>query len=189
MFTGERDKFMDKGAIIVKYYPGKQEEFKQRLDSLIAQKYPDTGIHVTIVEEAYNDQLKSEQALLKLLGFVSIVCVFISIFGIFSVVTLTCQQRRKEIAIRKVNGATVKDILDIFLKENLILLLIASVVAFPVGYVMMKRWLESYVEQTVISAWIYIVIFVGIALIIFLSIIWRVWKAARQNPAEVVKSE
>ena len=53
----------------------------------------------------------------------------------------------------------------------------------------MKRWLEDYVEQTNISAWIYCVIFIGTAFIIILCIGWRVWQAARQNPAEVIKSE
>ena len=53
----------------------------------------------------------------------------------------------------------------------------------------MKRWLENYVEQTPISAWIYIVIFAGMAVLIALCIGWRVWRAANENPAEVVKSE
>ena len=53
----------------------------------------------------------------------------------------------------------------------------------------MKYWLEGYVKQTPINFWIYGSIFAGMLLIIFLSIIWRVWKAARQNPAEVIKSE
>ena len=110
-------------------------------------------------------------------------------FGIFSLVTLSCEQRRKEIAIRKVNGANVRVILNLFFKEYLILLSVASILAFPLGYVLMRRWLEEYVKQTPIEGWLYAVIFIGMGLVIFLSIIWRVWKAARQNPAEVIKSE
>ena len=99
------------------------------------------------------------------------------------------KQRRKEIAVRKVNGATIRDILIMFVKEYMLLLVIVGVIAFPVGYVLMKRWLENYVEQTVISAWIYFAIFGGIMVVIFACIGWRVWQAARQNPAEVIKSE
>ena len=69
------------------------------------------------------------------------------------------------------------------------LLAAAAVVAFPVGYVLMKRWLESYVEQTPLSWWIYAVIFLGMALLVALCIGWRVWRAANENPAEVVKRE
>ena len=123
------------------------------------------------------------------MSFVAVVCVLIAAFGIFSLVTLSCEQRRKEIAVRKVNGATIKDILLMFVKEYILLLLIASIVAFPIGYVLMKRWLENYIEQTTINVWIYLTIFACIAIVIFACIGWRVWHAARQNPAEVIKSE
>lgn len=133
--------------------------------------------------------MKSERALSSLLGIVSFICIVISVFGIFSLVTLSCQQRRKEIAIRKVNGASVGVILNLFFKEYVLLLFISSLIAFPLGYVVMKHWLENYVKQTPIGMWIYVVIFIGMALVIFFSIIWRVWKTARQNPAEVIKTE
>lgn len=91
--------------------------------------------------------------------------------------------------IRKVNGATIKDILNIFAKEYTTLLVIASVVAFPIGYALMKPWLQNYTLQTSISGWLYATIFLGIACVIALSIGLRVWKAANENPADVVKSE
>ena len=125
----------------------------------------------------------------QLLSIVSLICIAIAVFGIFSLVTLSCGQRRKDIAIRKVNGANVRVILNLFFKEYLILLAVASILAFPLGYLLMRRWLEEYVKQTPIEGWLYAVIFIGMGLVIFLSIIWRVWKAARQNPAEVIKSE
>ena len=95
------------------------------------------------MEETYDNYLKSEQTLLKLLSCVAVVCILIAVFGVFSLVTLACEQRRKEIAIRKVNGATLGNILSIFIKEYLILLLCASFLAFPVSYMIMKAWLEN----------------------------------------------
>ena len=87
------------------------------------------------------------------------------------------------------NGARVGDILRLFAREYLLLLAVAAVVAFPVGYVLMKRWLESYVEQTVISWWLYALLFLAMALLVALCIGWRVWRAANENPGEVVKRE
>ena len=104
-------------------------------------------------------------------------------------VTLSCEQRQKEIAIRKVNGAQIRHILQMFFREYLLLLVIAAVIAFPMGYVVMRQWLETYVRQTAINGWVYVGIFVVVAVIILLCIIWRIWKAARQNPAEVIKNE
>ena len=124
-----------------------------------------------------------------MLTILSIVCILISVFGIYSQIVLTCEQRRKEIAIRKVNGAHMKDILAMFAKEYAMLLVIASVIAFSIGYAIIKHWLESYTLQTPVSWWIFACIFVGIAIVIALSIGYRVWKAANENPAEVVKSE
>lgn len=178
-----------KGQILIKFHDGKLFELKNRIDSIFTYEYPEVRYKLYNTEEEYTGYLKSEDALIKLLSFIAIVCMLIAAFGIFSLVTLSCEQRRKEIAVRKVNGAAIKDILLMFVKEYMLLLIIASVIAFPVGYVLMKRWLENYVEQTVISAWIYFAIFGGIMIVIFACIGWRVWQAARQNPAEVIKSE
>ena len=124
-----------------------------------------------------------------MLTILSMVCILISVFGIYSQIVLTCEQRRKEIAIRKVNGANVKDILAMFGQEYAVLLCLASAIAFSIGYAIMKHWLESYTLQTPINWWIFACIFIGIAIVIALSIGYRVWKAANENPADVVKSE
>ncbi len=176
-------------TILMKYQPGQLSVLRNAIDTLMQREFPSGQYMFSDLEETYEEFLRSESALLKLLGFVAVVCVLISVFGIYSFVTLTCERRRKEIAIRKVNGARVKDVLLLFLKEYMLLLAMSSVVAFSVGYALMKRWLESYMEQTAISWWVYAAVFTGIACVVLLSIWTRVWKAAHQNPAEVIKSE
>ncbi len=180
---------LGKGQILIKFHDGKWKELRNRIDSIFSREYPEVRYRLYNTAEEYAGYLKSEDALIKLLSFVAMVCVLIAAFGIFSLITLSCEQRRKEIAVRKVNGATIRNILIMFIKEYILLLIIAAVIAFPIGYVLMKRWLENYIEQTTIKAWIYLVIAGGIAIIIFACIGWRVWQAARQNPAEVIKSE
>ncbi len=133
--------------------------------------------------------LRSERILMKLLGIASGVCIFITLFGIFSMVSLTCERRRKEMAIRKVHGAKIRDIIGLFAKEYGILLLVSAAVAFSVGYAVMKQWLQTYVIQTTISWWIYVAILAAVTLMIVLCVGYRVWKAANENPADVVKSE
>ena len=87
------------------------------------------------------------------------------------------------------NGAQIRHILQMFFREYFLLLIIAAVIAFPMGYVVMRQWIETYVRQTAINGWVYVGIFAVMAIIILYCIIWRIWKAARQNPAEVLKSE
>ncbi len=176
-------------SILMKYGTGQWKSLQTAIDSVMVQNFPEVKYELIDAERTYEGYLKSENTLLKLLSFVAVICVLISAFGIYSFVTLTCERRRKEIAIRKVNGARVSDILYIFLKEYTVLLVVSSAIAFSVGYALMKRWLESYVEQTAISWWVYGAVFAGIACVVLLSIWTRVWKAANQNPAEVIKSE
>ena len=178
-----------KDNVLFRYKEGTWKSCKKKIMDIIHSDYPDRWIGLNNTEEEYNKYLTSEQALLKLLGALALVCTLLSVFAIYSLVTLTCEQRRKEIAVRKVNGAMVKDILTMFMREYFTLLVIASILAFPVGYVLMKSWLENYTRQTEVGLWLFTAIFGGIALVIAFSISWRVWKAANENPADVVKSE
>jgi ABC-type antimicrobial peptide transport system permease subunit len=102
--------------------------------------------------------------------------------------SLTCEERRKEIAIRKINGATIKDILDIFFKEYLTLLIAGALIAFPAGYLIMQRWLEGYVVQTEMSTWIYIAILLALFMAIVVCVSGKVLKTCRENPVEAIKS-
>jgi ABC-type antimicrobial peptide transport system permease subunit len=180
-------------VVVVKYDEGAWGELQQRVDSACASFTPSPGwsspYRLRNVEEEYDKLLASEYMLMRLLGIAALTCVLIAAFGIFSLVSLSCQQRRKEIAIRKVNGARIGDILALFAREYVLMLVLAAVVAFPIGYVLMKRWLQSYIEQTPISWWLYAAIFCGITAVVALCIGWRVWQAARSNPAETIKSE
>ena len=176
-------------SILIKFKEGTWEACKEKVEAIVKELYPNSSFRLTNTEEEYNKFLTSENALLRMLTILSLVCILISVFGIYSQIVLTCEQRRKEIAIRKVNGAHMKDILAMFAKEYAALLAIASVIAFSIGYAIMKHWLENYTLQTPVCWWIFASIFVGIAIVVAISIGYRVWKAASENPAEVVKSE
>ncbi|MDD4637743.1 MAG: FtsX-like permease family protein, partial [Bacteroidales bacterium] len=186
VFNGSNNKY-DK--LYYKVMDGKAKEANEAIRKLLEKETGSKEIQFYSLEEHLEEVYRSERALLLMLGIITGVCILISIFGIYSMVSLTCQQRRKEIAIRKVFGATVAQILHSFFREYAVLLGIAALIAFPVAYYLMRLWLEQYVRQTSIDGWIYLVILALVALIIFLTIGSRVWKAASANPAEVVKSE
>ena len=176
-------------VVLFKYSNNMWKSCKEKIEQLIQKEYTDYYYtKITNNEEEYNKYLKSENNLIKLLTFISAICIFICVFGFVSLVSLTCEERRKEIAIRKINGATVDDIIAIFAKEYSLLLMIGAVIAFSAGYFIMQRWLENYVKQTNIPAWIYLVIILTLALIIILCVGWQVYKASVENPAETVKS-
>ena len=174
---------------LFKYMEGMWESTKQRIEQMIEREFPYYNYVILNSTEEYNKLLRSENVLVRLLAFVSIICILVSIFGFVSLVSLTCEERRKEIAIRKVHGAMIGEILAMFAKEYFLLLFIGATIAFTAGYFIMQRWLEHYVIRTNIPAWIYLLIVSVLALVIVLCVGWQVYKSSIENPADVVKSE
>ena len=187
--TEKQDYLWGRASILFKYKEGTWNECRKRIEAMQQKEYPEKMLRLFSEDEEYDRYLRSENALTKLLSVVSWVCILISIFGIYSLVTLTCEQRRKEIAIRKVNGATVRTILALFFKEYFLLLSLSALLAFPAAYLTMKQWIETYNRQVEIGISPFLAIFAGIGIVISASISWRVWKAANENPSEVIKSE
>ena len=169
--------------------PGKKKEVLEFLRKTELKIYGSEDFEYSILEEDVKAIYAQDRQTSIIYSVFACIAIIIVGLGLFGISLFDIRQRYREIAIRKVNGASVKEILAMFVKEYFILLVAASVMAFPIGYALMKKWLESYIEQTTISAWIYLAIFSGIGLLILLCIGWRVWQATRQNPAEVIKSE
>jgi putative ABC transport system permease protein len=113
----------------------------------------------------------------------------ISVIGISALALFISQQRTKEIGIRKVNGAKISEILSILNKDFIKWVAIAFVVACPVAYYAMNKWLENFAYKTTLSWWIFALaglLALGIAL---LTVSWQSWRAARRNPVEALRYE
>jgi len=173
------------GAMNTKH---KKNDIRNGIEEVYSKIDPSAFVQYSDLEENFEKgYLTSVKNLRNLFLIVSIICMLISIFGIYSLASLTCEQRRKEIAIRKINGATMTDILNLFFKEFFILLGIAIVIAFPIGYYAMNLWLEQYTRRVPMGLPLFLGVALSLALIIVASIFLRVWRAASSNPAEVVK--
>ena len=123
-----------RASILFKFEEGSWHECRKAIEAMHKEDFPNAYLRLFNEEEEYDKYLRSESALMKLLTFVSLVCILISLFGIFSLVTLSCEQRRKEIAIRRVNGAQVYHILHLFFREYLLLLATAVITLIPQHY-------------------------------------------------------
>jgi putative ABC transport system permease protein len=125
----------------------------------------------------------------RLISFFSVLAIIISCMGLFSISSIIILQRTKEIGIRKVNGASTFTIMLLLLKDFAMLVVISFVIAFPVGYYAMSKWLQSFAYHINLNWWI----FAGagmIALIIACcTVCWQSWQVARRNPVEALKYE
>ena len=171
--------------------PGKEKEALKAVKELISRITPE-GFPLSETMTV-NDQLeiltRTENASLRLFTLLAVLCALISIFGIYSISSSNMQQRKKEIAIRKVMGATSREIIDMFLKEYTIITLTANAIALPVGYLFAKKWLEQYPQSVHIQLWMFISILLVTILLVILTVLGQVVRAANGNPADVVKSD
>jgi len=175
------------GEISVHYRHNAKDQFESSVKELMEELGVDYKIDYP--QDSFFSHLAKDRNMLKTLIILCLISVFIAMFGVFTQISLTCQERRREIAIRKAHGAKVKDILGIFSREYGIVFLVSSALAFSLGFIVMHHWIQQFYYQAVISWWIYLAVLILTAAVIVVTVINRVLGAARENPAEVIKSE
>ena len=125
----------------------------------------------------------------KIIAWFSILAIILSCMGLFTLSSFALTRKTKEIGIRKVNGARVYEILTLVNKDFIKCVLIAFLVACPVGWYAIHKWLYSFANKTEISWWVFSlagIITMGVAL---LTVIWQSWRAATRNPVEALRYE
>ena len=183
----ERGSGTTEGELSITYTHNCKKELEASLKNLFdgleieyKVKYP---------EESFFGHLAKDKHMSTLLLILCITSILIALFGIWSQITLTCTERKREIAIRKAHGAKVGDILSIFAREYGMLFLVSSAIAFASGFIVMHRYRQQFYYQAPISWWIYLSVLAFTALVIVATVLNRVLTTARENPADVIKSE
>jgi putative ABC transport system permease protein len=141
------------------------------------------------LDQSFNAQYKSEDRLAKVIGVFTVFAILIACIGLLGLVSYAASQKQKEIGIRKVNGAKISEVLTMLNKDFVKWVVIAFVVAVPVSYYTMNKWLEGFAYRTTLSWWIFALagaLALGIAL---LTVSWQSWRAATRNPVEALRYE
>lgn len=141
------------------------------------------------METQFESIMRNENLLYKVLMLIAACTLFTTLFGVFSVLSLSLEQRKKEIALRKIHGATVAQVMSIFIRSNIVALLVSSAIAFPIAYILMQEWLSVYVRQISFPWYLGLLIFAAMAILIFATIFWKIRRAVKENPVEVIKNE
>lgn len=184
--------------VAYKYLPDKKEETEKAVveafRNLFKERYPSLDVssftlNMNYLEEIYLSRFTNERNLLKLLNITTSVCIIISLFGVYAMIMITCTKRRKEIAIRKIHGASIGTILSGLLKEYILILFLAALLIFPISYFIMKNWLENYIERTPVTLFFYLSLFLVMLFLTLLVVIYQVIKTSKLNPGEVLKGE
>jgi len=143
----------------------------------------------TFLDDRFNNSYESEQKIGLILSIFAGVTIFVACLGLFGLATFTAEQRTKEIGIRKVLGATVTSIVSLLSKDFLKLVIIAFIIATPVAWYMMNKWLQDFAYKTNISGWIFLLAAALAVTITILTVSFRAIRAAVVNPVDSLRSE
>ena len=159
------------------------------LDKLYKNYFTGNPFDYFFVDENFNKLYVSEQQYSRIFTTASLWAIFIACLGLFGLATFTVESRTKEIGIRKVLGASVVSITALLSKDFLLLVLIAIVIASPIAYYFMNKWLQDFAYRISISWWVFAVAGGLAVLIAFLTVGFQSIKAALNNPVKSLKAE
>ena len=163
------------------------QEVVGKVKSEFQTYFKDQYFEYFFLDDYFNTQYKSHIQLFRCFILFSLMAIIITALSLFGLVMLISVSRTKEIGIRKINGARVSEILFMLNKDFFVLVLIACLVAIPIAWYALYKWLQTFAYRTELSWWIFglagILAF-GIAL---LTVSWQSWRAATRNPVEALQ--
>ncbi len=174
--------------VIASITPGKEQEAVQFLKKLHNETVGGEFTY-SFLEDEIHEMYKEDRKIATIYSIFTVFILLIAVLGLFSISLFDIQQRYQEIAIRKVNGADKKDIFRLFFKKYLILLGLSFVIASPIAWYAVQRYLENFAVKASIAWWLFVIALLITAGVSFLTLFWQTSRAADQNPAEVLKSE
>jgi putative ABC transport system permease protein len=177
--------------ILIKIWP---ESLPEKL-SFIKEKWKEIDPTATFdywfldESESFSWHYQSEQRLSKIFSYFALLAIFIACLGLFGLANFTAEQRTKEIGIRKAMGASISSIIMLLLKQFAKWVLIANIIAWPIAYFAMNRWLQNFAYRINIGLSAFILAGLIILVIASLTVSYQAIKAARGNPVDALRYE
>lgn len=168
-------------------------EHRTQAMDFIKQKWemisPDYPLTYEFNSDAFFNAYKKETIQSRLTWFFSVVAIIISCLGLFAISSIVILRRTKEIGLRKVNGASIFEIVNMLAVEFTRGVIIAFCIATPIAWYIMQKWLQNFAYKTELSWWIFIVAGLIGLVVALLTVTWQCWHAARRNPIEALRYE
>lgn len=146
-------------------------------------------LKIRTFEEELGAEYAAERRLTTIVGLFALLAVAIALMGVFGIVLFETQHRRREIAVRKVMGATTGEILVMFNRRYAAVVVVCFAVAAPLSAWGVERWLETFAYRTPMAWWVFALAFAAVLGVTVLTVTVRAWRTANENPADSVKSE
>jgi putative ABC transport system permease protein len=160
-----------------------------KVEQVMTSSNPGYPFEYTFVDAEFDTRFKTEKLIGKLSGMFAALAIFISCLGLFGLAAYTAERRTKEIGIRKIMGASISGLASLLSKDFMRLVMISCVIAFPLSWYTMNKWLEDYAYHTSIHWWMFVLTGVLALLIALVTVIFQAIKVALANPLNSLKSE
>ena len=177
------------GLLIARLAPDGLREAMAHLARQLEHYAPEAPFEYEFLQDTFDAMYRTEHRLSQVFTSFALLAIFISCLGLFGLTAYTAETRTKEIGIRKVFGATLLNIITLLTKSFLKLILIAFIVAAPLAYVVMHRWLEDFAYRVEISWWIFLLAGLLALAIAWLTVSYQSIKAALANPTKSLRYE
>ncbi len=174
---------------LVKTNPTNMRDLVSTVKSTFAEVFPNNPFDYFFLDDFFDTQYKADQQFNQIFSLFSGLAILVASLGLFGLVAYTTAQRVKEIGIRKILGASISHIVLLLHKDLIKLVLVATLIAFPLAYGGIKKWLENYAFRIEISWWLLLVPVITVSLIAIITVSFQTIKAALANPVESLKYE
>ncbi len=176
-------------TINIRIKPGTEKTVLPFVEKLWTSTYPDYVYEYSFLDETIENFYKQEDQLAQLYKIFAGIAIFISCLGLYGLVSFMAVQRTKEVGIRKVLGASVRNIIYLLSKEFTLLIILAFIISAPIAYYIMHEWLKNYTYRVPLSASIFILAILSSIVIAWLTVAHRAIQAALANPVTSLRSE
>ncbi len=160
-----------------------------KIEDVFKKYNPSAPFDYTFNDEDYAKKFNDEQRVGKLATFFTVLAIFISCLGLFGLASFVAEQRKKEIGVRKVLGASTYNLWRMLSKEFALLVIISCFIAIPLAWYYLNDWLKQYDYRTSISVWIFVFSGLGALAITLLTVSFQAIKAAIANPVKSLRTE
>ena len=180
----------DKMGLVAIKTDGKNDKvIIDRFRGIISQIDPDEIFMANYLTDSINDFYSTERNQAKIMGAFSLLATVLAIMGLFGIALISIARKNKEIGLRKVNGASVWEVIYLLNKDFIIWVLLSMAFSIPASFYLMSNWQNRFTYKTELSWWIFGLAALSAILVAVLTVSWQSWRAATRNPVESLRYE
>jgi putative ABC transport system permease protein len=155
----------------------------------LCKQFSSEPVAITFLDETLHQLYEQEDNLAKLISIFGLITIIVTVMGVYGLILFNVKSKRKTIAIHKINGASITEVILMLNRGFVVRFVIAYIVAIPLAYIIVNRWLENFAYKTPIHWWIFVAGGILIFIIIILTVSWQSYKAATANPVDGIKAD